>query len=501
MDAIIWSGGTTSKLDVVYRFLGAYKIAHAARKAGYSVQVIDHIAHLDYETLYAATKKFIQQDTSIIGISMTWLLGEKPERWPCGRQSLMPWHIYRCIIQLKKEHPSIRWVVGGYNSSILGTDLPVNEIIEGYGEALFVELLEHAKGLGDQPESESRSSTVDPSVSRVVYTKPRRFKHDICLDDHLYAREDCIQPGETLPIEISRGCMFKCRFCHHLLLGRKKLDYLRSFELVKNQMLHNHSMWGTTRYYAICDTFNDTTTKIKMWHDMVGSLPFNIGLHAYLRTDLLHRYPDTPYQLLESGLEGSYHGIESLNEEASRVAGKAWSGRHARDYVPYLFNDIWKGKVRSSLSFIAGLPGDTRETLLDAAMWLKSFEPYHARFQPLRIFARAGYWNQSEFDINHASYGYTFDEYDDLNWKLPYWYRFEAVNFVNSVLEKEISSFRSMFSSWQAYCLLGMGHDPCVVDKSWQREMRAVNPVLLHTTLARQKDRYLQGYLSDLMAL
>lgn len=498
MDAIIWNGGIPNPRKVIYRYLGAYKIAHAARKAGHSVQVIDHVADMDLETLYSATKKFITPDTSIIGISMTWLLSQTNLAWPCGRRSIMPWHIYRCISMIRQEHPGIRWVAGGYNSNKLGSDLPVHEVVDGYAEAIFTELMDHAKGLGDEPESEIRPSTADAGISRKVYTNPRRLVHDICQDDHLYSKQDCIQPGETLPIEISRGCMFKCRFCHHLLLGRKKLDYLRSFEMVKNQIVHNHENWGTTRYYVICDTFNDTTVKMDMWHGMVSSLPFRISYHAYLRADLLDRYPEVPYQLLESGLEGSYHGIESLDEEASRVAGKAWSGKHAREYMPRLIGEIWGNRVRSTLSFIAGLPGDTREKLIDTAEWLRDFRPYHATFQPLRIFPNPGHRHRSEFDINHESYGYSFPMGDELNWKLPYWYRFEAEHFSRFTIDPMLNDFRSLFSSWQASCLLGMGHQPEIVDPAWQKKAghRRVGE-----TLEQARRSYLSGYISDLMKL
>jgi radical SAM superfamily enzyme YgiQ (UPF0313 family) len=43
--------------------------------------------------------------------------------------------------------------------------------------------------------------------------------------------------GETLPIELARGCIFKCKFCSYPLLGKKKGTYLRDFSQVKDEMI------------------------------------------------------------------------------------------------------------------------------------------------------------------------------------------------------------------------------------------------------------------------
>ena len=53
---------------------------------------------------------------------------------------------------------------------------------------------------------------------------------------HKFIEQDCILPNETLPLEVSRGCIFKCSFCAFPLNGKTKLDYLRSPEYIKNEL-------------------------------------------------------------------------------------------------------------------------------------------------------------------------------------------------------------------------------------------------------------------------
>ena len=39
-----------------------------------------------------------------------------------------------------------------------------------------------------------------------------------------FEKNDFILPGESLPLELSRGCIFKCRFCQYPNIGKDKDD-------------------------------------------------------------------------------------------------------------------------------------------------------------------------------------------------------------------------------------------------------------------------------------
>ena len=115
-----------------------------------------------------------------------------------------------------------------------------------------------------------------------------------------------ILKGETLPIEVSRGCIFKCKFCAFPLNGKSKLDYLRDPILIKEELQYNYEKYGTTHYFLSDDTFNDSTTKVEQIHKVVTSLPFKIKFTTYLRLDLLHAHQEQISMLEEMGLASPF---------------------------------------------------------------------------------------------------------------------------------------------------------------------------------------------------
>ena len=428
-DVVFWNAycASPSKHElpsIIYRTIGAYKVAHAVRAKGFSAQVIDFATLFSEEELYQATVRFVDRNTTCLAISTTFLLDD----WSISRQTLDP-KLKRVINRVLDEYPNLKLVFGGYGIGNLKKH--VHELnkdrvffISQYGEDIIVDVVRFLKNGGPSPKFDVE---LDPTGRVKILTchAPIRPSFNIECDRFRFAKEDCIQPGESLPIELSRGCVFKCKFCNHLMLGRGKLDYLKSMELVKEELIYNYENWSVTNYYVLCDTFNDTEYKMKEWHKMVMSLPFKIQFTSYLRADLLDRFPDVPYMLKESGLVSAYHGIETLGKESSLLIGKAWSGKHARTYVPKLYHDIWGGDVYQTVSLIGGLPGDTKADLIDMAKWFRENDLYNVRYHPLGLSTNLTAKNASEFERDAEKYGYTLNQNatkrSDWAWKNEYW--------------------------------------------------------------------------------
>ena len=450
MDVILLNSSPTvdssGKSDgTLYRTIGPYKIAHALRNANYSVQVIDHILFFSEDELYSMMKNYAGPETSVIGISTTFLMGK-------GTRAKFPIHIANAINRITDEYPKIKVIFGGYYVSALS--YPKNSIkkawgvVSKFGEDIAVDVINWINERGPNPGYELGNP---PTIK--LFNKPLVEQYDIEKDAFRFHDSDMVIPGETLPIEISRGCIFKCKFCNHLMLGRGKLDYLRDFELVKEEMLSNYSKWGTTKYYIICDTFNDTEFKMKAWYNMVETLPFKIQYTSYLRADLLDRMPTVPYMLQESGLVSGFHGIESFGVEASQAIGKGWSGKSAREYIPKLYHDIWGKKVHQTLSFIVGLPGDTRESILETAQWFNDSDLFHVTFTGLSIMKNVGR-NSSEFDRETEKYGYKFTH--DTRWKSANWTS-NDVEIYKEDMQNYVRPYNSRFGSWQIASLIQFG--------------------------------------------
>lgn len=491
MDVVIWTNGPESPdRNLLSRYIGAYKMAWYVRSHGYTAQVIDHIVNLTSNELYEYTKKFINKDTAILAISTTFLC-QNLYKWPYikGQRSI-PYHVFFVLHRIKAEHPNIKIVLGGYrHNSASGWGL-IDAAISGYAEDTFLELLEHLKLGKDEP---IYSANLDRKWK--VYSKPRNIRHNIMTDQHLFVDQDCILPNESLPLEISRGCIFHCKFCNHMLLGRKKFDYLRDFEFVKNEMVYNYEKWNVTNYFIICDTFNDTTQKMDSWYNTVKSLPFDINYATYLRADLLHRFPEVPIQLKEAGLIGAFHGIESFGEQASASVGKAWSGKFGRDWLPTLYHDIWEKKVYQTLGFIIGLPGDTKQDIIDTAHWFVKNDLYNINFTNLSLSANSDL--PSEFEKDYKKYGYSFKD-DPSIWYSDYWSKDQVINFNNKEVTPILQGNRSLLGSWDIPSALTYGYSYQSLSKENQL---SYDRKVWWKEVAQKKNTYINRYKALLSAL
>ena len=490
MDVILWNTGPRINDFAMYRTLGPYKLAHTVRSAGYTAQVIDHIAWMTADELYTSTIKYITTDTVCLGISTTFLVGPKAH---------IPEHVVQVVNRLATEFPNVKIVVGGpYTREIQQRAASLVKLYAAflhYSEDTFLEVIKFLKNDGKMPPFQFETWK---NKNVYVFNKPADEKFDIETDAYRFVEQDHIMPGETLPLEISRGCIFKCKFCNHLMLGRGKLDYLRDFELVKEELMQNYEKWGVTNYYIICDTFNDTEFKMKAWHAMVASLPFKIKYTSYLRADLLDKFPDVPYMLQEAGLIAGFHGIESLGESASMLIGKGWSGKSAREFIPRLTHDIWKSKVKLTLSFIVGLPGDTRESLVDTAHWFVDNDLYNINWSSLGLSKDLPGRNASEFERNAEQYGFTFPKatipYSSGNtvWQTDYWNCNQADAFIKDTLVRITNPSNARHGSWTLLQLMQYG-----VTEDWfeKDKIRVVNAEL---NLAHRASNWLKAYLARL---
>lgn len=461
MDVILLNSGPEDLGRISpYRTLGAYKIAHYTRAAGYETQVIDHLMFLSEEQLRACMLKFVTNETLAIGVSTTFM--RDPSR-PFNEPSL-PVHIINVLNEISEQFPNVKLIFGGYGTYLVTSTRSTTDFIkkpyatiQQYGEDTFVDVLNHLRGTGPEPAWTISKVTPGGPYNKMIkqYNGPITTRFNIETDAFQFTKNDAVMPNETLPIEISRGCIFKCKFCNHLMLGRGKLDYLRDFELVRNELMHNYEQWGTTNYYVICDTFNDTEYKMKEWHKMVTSLPFKINWTSYLRADLLHRFPDVPYMLAETGLFSCFHGIETFGEQASVTIGKGWSGKSAREFLPKLYHDIWKEEIFQTLSFIVGLPGDTAESILETGKWFNSNKMYNIAWHTLGIQQNSAR-NASEFERNAESYGYTFTETN--GWKNEHWTTETAAEFVKKKLGPLNGPNNAKHGSWKIMQLKQFGY-------------------------------------------
>ena len=436
-DIIIWTG-IPKRLP--QKVIGAYQIAHWLRQHDFSCQVIDHIHRWDTETIVAMTEHFIGSETVAMVLSATFMftVGETESY----NDSDIPKSAFpNAVAILKNKYPHIKFILGG--ASVMLELYEHSDLFDiklgGFGESPIVETMTRLKHHGIYKRS--------PDV------------FDIKAAAHRWHEDDIIQPGEALPIEIGRGCIFKCKFCRYRLTGKEKGSYIRNMDCIKEEILDNYYKFGTTDYFLLDDTFNEDPDKIASWHKMTQQLPFRIRATAYTRADLVWSTPETAHMLKEGGIVSTFIGVESFHPKASMAVGKGWMGKHGKEWLPYLKDELWKGEICISMGFIIGLPGEPESSMYESLQWLIDNNINSWRFRTLQITPNATHLEDiSEFEKDVAKYGYSFPYPDDSNkWKTDIMDKNQA-NIIQENMWQQSRRYMK-FSSWDFPAMMSLGYN------------------------------------------
>lgn len=423
------------------RPVGAFQIASVLRRQGYTVQVIDswpYIASMGPETVKQILGHFTTKDTLWIGFSSTWFrnmneikrvdnIKEQASSVYSNQKDLID-NTYLFdddeLADIKKfildKSPNCKFVMGGGRAPLGRLKSRRGNFIdcwvEGYADSTVVELSKYLEG---KNPSLPYVKNFDDSISITHDHKASNFDYN--NDRFSWHESDLVRPGEALPMEIARGCIFTCSFCSYPLNGRKKLDYLKDPSILLEQFEENYSRFGTTHYWLLDDTFNDSPEKLQILYDRVFSkLSFKINFNAFMRLDLMAAHPHTIDLIAASGAGGLSFGIESLNYEALKSIGKGIRKEKIISTLHSINEKMPKGTYVDS-QFIIGLPFETKDT---AREWItevteKDFPLDNAKIHVLTMNPFRGLNNiwTSNFEQQPEKYGYIIDPLFPWAWK------------------------------------------------------------------------------------
>jgi radical SAM superfamily enzyme YgiQ (UPF0313 family) len=373
---IFWSGfyefiSSNTPQHHMMRPMASYQLSHWLRKHRFECQVIEFIQHFTADEIVELTEPFIDSRTIAIGISTVF--------WPLVPMQA-PNNILEAIKKIKEKYPTIKIVAGGSYTDKYNVNDYFDEIFRGDGEDTFLKWCQEQ--------------------SYGVSLPNRKF--DIKENDHLFQDRDCIMPDEALPIELGRGCIFKCGFCFFPNLGKEKGTYIRNPIHLKESIVRNRDLYGTTNYVFLDDTCNEDQDKIQALVEINKSVDFKLKWSGYCRADLIWSHKNHNV-LLDSGLDQVYFGVETFHTKASQSVGKGWNGKYAKDWIPVLHNDLWNKQVGMEGSFIVGLPHEDLSSLQTTVKWLEENSYFRGYFRGLKLLPG------SAFTENPEKHGYTKD--------------------------------------------------------------------------------------------
>lgn len=459
------------------RPIGPYQLASHLRKHNFTVQVIDFTDYFTEEELVGLLEKFVGSNTRVVGVSSTFYQEEANDALDYKRGNIgrLPTNIRNSIEKIKQTNPHVKLVVGGGKSNNFLNDDLFDAVVHGYAEDVFLEYL--------------TTKTIYPKIGNKSIVNGDERKFDIETLDHKWTANDCVLPGETLPIEISRGCIFKCKFCAYPLNGKNKFDYLRDPKFIAEELYDNYEKYKITNYFFADDTFNDSTYKLEQLHNEISKLPFKINFTTYLRLDLLHAHREQLALLKDMGLKSAFFGIESLNERTARFIGKGMDPEKVKDFILELKNNIWKDDISMLCTFIVGLPFEDIASTDRTFEWVKS-AGINSAWTPLTISVDARY--KSDIAINYEKYGYVIEDKERRTWRNEIMTSSDAK--AASDRYNSYSLPNNCFSSWVLFAMLSYQLDSIEsLQKTKFNEVNVNNYAQRHMSMIAQYKQLLKN--------
>jgi len=340
----------------------------------------------------------------------------------------------RWVDVVKQINPKTKILLGGAKLDWY-PDFPADHKLCGMAETEILDFLEQPKRIWPtliQHDSHATSYDWGWTTSFTRYTE-----------------YDNIRPNETMTLETSRGCRFKCLYCAFPLIGQKDIaSYLKTEETLYNELLENYERFGVTDYWIADDTFNDTNEKVQHVLNAVKRLPFKPRFRCYLRLDVLTVNPEQIQMLVDVGMVSCFFGIETFHPEAAKLIGKGMATEKRKETL-YKVKEAWGDKVRVNAGYIIGLPGESYSFMREQMDWFLDYEcPVHMVYCfPLMIHPEGVYYNHptSELDRTYEKYGYRIPDLKKHN----FWFKEDGTDVTSFARAFEIATveFNTQFEN------------------------------------------------------
>ena len=383
------------------RNIASFRLRTAAKTFGYDILAVDSSVSLKQAELESLLDKVVTEKTMMIGISTVWLNAYSP--------NTVHWLNDSFFNHIKTKFPHVTIVAGGPTGNwVIGSHTIYKHaewVMHGFSDIAFTKFLDLLSGKSDHGLIYHR--TLDGK--KTVYSDS---SHAVANPDDIetvFEEGDGFLPHQPVPLEVSRGCIFRCSFCNHPFQGAKDYDsYMRTPNSLARELRRNYDLFGTTRYVLMDDTFNDSIEKLDRLKRAIeiSKIP-SFQFMSYLKPELLVSKPEMIPMLRDLGLKSGFVGIESLQKTARKAVKKGMDIDRILDSIAEL-NSVAGSSMHAS--FIVGLPGDTKEDIFNTYDFLKSSKNQYFKswvFHQMSFFYDKNLQGFSEMDKNPEKYGYT----------------------------------------------------------------------------------------------
>ncbi|MBU4193814.1 MAG: B12-binding domain-containing radical SAM protein, partial [Actinobacteria bacterium] len=303
----------------------------------------------------------------------------------------------RLLGEIKSECPGCQLVTGGIYSTFhpreILSDGHADVVVRGEGEITCAELLETMEagnGLEGLPGISFREgASVFHNPERARISKLDSLPHPYTVSDefNVKARFEILSrlspDGDYIPgagFLTSRGCPEECTFCLDPAINHRRVRF-HSPEYVREVLDYcsGHFPGGAGSFFFGDATFTINRKRLARILGLLDGLPYSYQIQT--RADYLDRA--TVDSLRDSGFTAVAIGAESFNEKVLRDVAKK---RLKVETILDAARLVRRSGMNPVLTFIVGLPGETRRSVERTVDILKENKLYTATFFPLVVF-------------------------------------------------------------------------------------------------------------------
>ncbi len=300
---------------------------------------------------------------------------------------------HRIAKGLRERAPGTQLVVGGpYPTGCpeeVLKDFNIDFIVTGEGEDTFCDLVEtlerggdvsRVAGLGWNRDGESRLNASRPPVDD---PDELPFPAWDLLDVKEYYRKPRFQllyeKKEYMPIYTSRGCPYRCTFCH-LMMGKEFRP--RSVGNVVEEVRTLHRVHGVREFLIVDDIFNLDLDRAKAIASAIVDsgltdvrLSFPCGLRGdRMDTELLEKLQPIVYRL--------HYAVESASPRIQKLCKK-----HLKlDRLLEVVDETDRLGMLTQGFFLFGFPTETREEIEQTIEYALGSRFHTAQFMSVKAF-------------------------------------------------------------------------------------------------------------------
>ncbi len=272
-------------------------------------------------------------------------------------------------------------------------------IIEAQGEQTLIRVLDSLSNGGRLEHVPNLAIFNDRG--KLSFTP--REQEDLPIDETTIAWDKIPRAylRKTLPVNTSRGCHFRCRFCTFRWLF-PQVHYKSMAVLTKELRLINQL--GFVEHIRFTDdNFTGNKAKLKKVLEMMIQEDFDFSWSSYARSSGLD--PELVKMMKKAGCEFVHLGIESGSPAILKNMDKKLDRDESINAIKMLSDE----GIQSRGSFIVGYPGETEETFMETVSLInESGLPYYIPY--LFIYSKRALVHEDREEFGLVGTGQTWKQ-------------------------------------------------------------------------------------------